>query len=74
MKAFKVYYATGGKQDSMVVLSEDESKMAEAIANKDKDYKIESTFCKIISSQEIPLSNVMLSDLTIEEFKMVLSK
>lgn len=66
MKAFEVYYSTGGKSTSVIVLAEDKDGVERALANKDKDF-VDSRWCKINRCYEVPLSNVMVSDLSVTE-------
>ena len=74
MKAFKVYYSTGGKQASMIVLADDETNVEEALSKKDKDYRIGNICCGITITQGIPLTNVMVSDLSVTELMVLLNK
>ncbi|MCY8810634.1 hypothetical protein P8907_20615 [Bacillus atrophaeus] len=71
MKAYRVYYNTGGKQTSKVILSPDESQIENNIAAKDKDYKIGSRFCQVTRVSETPLSSVMVADLSVTELLML---
>lgn len=68
MKAYKVFYQTGGKATQTTVLSDSEEKLEEALSKKDKDYKVENRWSRITSKREIPLSNVLVSELSITEF------
>lgn len=67
MKAFKVYYSTGSKSTNMIVLAEHEGVLAEAVSNKDKDFRLDSTYSRIEIKYEIPFSNVMVEDLSVTE-------
>lgn len=71
MKAFKVFYSTNHSSDNMIVLAEDVSALEEAVAKKDKEFKIGEKWSrsKIEHYEEIPMSNVKLFDLSMEEFK-----
>ncbi|HJV46630.1 MAG TPA: hypothetical protein VJ824_13025 [Bacillota bacterium] len=74
MKAFKVFYATGGKETSMIVLAENESKLEEAVAKKDRDFSLGDKWSKINHQQEIPLSNVLIKDLSVTELLWLLKQ
>lgn len=74
MRAFRVFYETSSKSASTIVLAEYETKIEEAVANKDKDYRIGKFYCKISNSKEVPLSNVCISDLSVTEFMMILKE
>ncbi|ASJ52731.1 hypothetical protein BP422_03670 [Brevibacillus formosus] len=67
MKAYRVYYDTAGRSANMIVLADDESKLEEAVANKDKKFKQGDTRSKITLSEEIPLSNVLIAQLSVTE-------
>lgn len=67
MKAFRVSYGTGDKDTSMVVLCEEISNIEQAIANKDNDFTIGDGWSIIYDKEEIPLSNVLVSELSITE-------
>lgn len=68
MKAYKVSYRAPGKSNSVVVLAEREEELEQSLSQKDKSYKIGNSYCEIESRQEIPLSTVMLSELSVGEF------
>lgn len=74
MKAFRAFYQTGGSQSSMIVLAVDESMVDVAVANKDRDYHIGRPNCEIVHYQEIPLSTVMVSDLSVTELLMLMGE
>ncbi|MCY9737519.1 hypothetical protein M5X17_27840 [Paenibacillus alvei] len=71
MKAYNVSYETGGKSTSMIVLAEGEEHIEEAVANKDKDYRLRNPWSKINYKHKVPLSNVLVSDLSVTELLML---
>ena len=76
MKAFEVYYQTPRKSDRLVLLVEDESKLEDALAAKDTDvakYRKHEGYTKISSKREIPLSTVMVRDLSVTELLTVMN-
>lgn len=68
MKAYKLYYSTGGKQDGIIVIVDEGQSLEEALSEKDSDFSVDSRFCRIDRKKEIPLSTVRLSELSIVEF------
>jgi hypothetical protein len=72
MKAFRVFYIAGSKQNSMIVLVEDESDLEQAVSNKDMEFEVDSKWSKINTKYEIPLSNVLVSDLSVTELLCLL--
>lgn len=72
MNAFNVFYETGDKQTSMTVLVKKESNLRRALSQKDKDFKEKSQYSTIIDFQEIPLSNVLVSDLSVSELSYIM--
>lgn len=72
MKAYNVYYSTAGNSTSALVLTESEETLELSLANKDKDYQIGSRYSSISHKKEVPLSNVMLKDLTVLELLRLL--
>lgn len=56
----------------LVVLAEDESLLDEALSKKDADYIVGNRFCEIFRKREIPMSNVMVKDLSITELLSML--
>lgn len=74
MNAFKVFYSTGGKVDSMVVLVNDEDDIEQAIANKDKDFKSGGRWSKITFKEKLSLYNVRVLELSVAELLNLLGK
>ncbi len=72
MEAYEVYYKTGGSSGSSIVLVGENQSIEEALEMKDKDYSIDSRWCRIDRRVKIPLSTVKLSDLSITEFQMIM--
>lgn len=63
MKSYRVYYDTAGKSVILIALADNESKLEEAVANK-----IGDRWSKVMVSEEIPLSNVLIAQLSGTEF------
>ncbi|MCR8994576.1 hypothetical protein [Brevibacillus laterosporus] len=74
MKAFKVHYETSGKSNIRTILVEDETKIGESLSKKDMNYQIGNKWSNITHLKEIPLSNVLVHDLSVEELLMLLNK
>jgi hypothetical protein len=75
MKAFEVYYNTVGRSGKRaVVLSENEQALEYYLSEKDEGFNIGRKYCNIESKTEIPLSNVMVKDLSVIELLMLLDK
>lgn len=75
MKAFRVYYDTPSKSNSMIVLAETKDDVPSMLANKDRGFKIGGRYkdlYRIGIVEEMPLSNVMVSDLSVTELLMLL--
>ena len=69
MRAFRVFYDTPGRSGfSEIVLSETEEGVEKALASKVEDYRMESLSSRITRQQEIPLSTVKISELSVAEF------
>jgi len=73
MKAFKITYRTAGYTTTTTIIAKDETELEEALSNKDRNYKIDSKWSKINYSEEVPLSNVMVSDLSVTELITLLN-
>ncbi|EJW13955.1 hypothetical protein M5X02_30730 [Paenibacillus alvei] len=67
MKAFRVRYNTGDMDNEMIVLAQSEEHIEEALANKEDEFYVDDEWSKIIRKREVPLSNVMVSDLSVTE-------
>ncbi|MCU7668022.1 hypothetical protein [Bacillus thuringiensis] len=74
MKAFKVHYDTADTSTNGIVLVEDESELEEALAQKDDDFDVESAYSRITYKCEVPLSTVMVKDLSVVELLKLMSK
>ncbi|MEJ1518092.1 hypothetical protein ACWKTZ_25130 [Bacillus cereus] len=74
MKAFEVHYDTTDTSTNGIVLVEDESKLEEALAQKDNDFELDSAYSRITYKREIPLSTVMVKDLSVVELLKLMSK
>lgn len=72
MKAYEVYYSTGGKTTNTVVLVKEDSGIETALSEKDYEFDLDSNFSKIEFKNEIPLSNVMIKDLSVAELLMII--
>ena len=66
-KAYRVFYSTDSEQTHMVVLAPYESRVEAAVANKDINYEIGNRRCRLITVTEVPVSNVLVSDLSVIE-------
>ena len=71
IKAYRVYYETGGRNDNDFILVGENETIEEALSKKDRDFSVDSRWCRINSKQEIPLSAVKIRDLSITEFLMI---
>lgn len=67
MKAYEVFYDTGDESTSAIVLTENETTLVESLALKDKNFVVGQMFSLINHKREIPLSNVMVKDLSVME-------
>lgn len=74
MKAFEIHYDTSDTSTNGIVLVEDESKLEEALAQKDNDFELGSAYSRITYKREIPLSTVMVKDLSVVELLKLMSK
>lgn len=76
MKAFKVSYSTPRKVDSMIILSSNEDEIEESLRGKDQEFDrfIYKGGSKIRSVQEVPLSTVLVKDLSIVELLSLLNR
>ncbi|MDA1918225.1 hypothetical protein [Bacillus cereus group sp. BcHK140] len=74
MKAFRVFYQTAGRSTSAVVLTEDESTLETSLSEKDSDFEIGDRYSRISNKREMPLSNVMLRDLSVAELLKLMNK
>ncbi|PLS18935.1 hypothetical protein CVD28_00605 [Bacillus sp. M6-12] len=67
MKAFEVSYETADSSTSTLVLTENEETLAESLALKDNEFVIGDMYSRISWKKEIPLTSVMVKDLTVLE-------
>ncbi len=74
MKAFRVFYQTAGRSTSTVVLTEDESTLETSLSEKDSDFEIGDRYSRISSKREMPVSNVMVRDLSVAELLKIMNK
>lgn len=76
MKAFEVCYSGPGyNRFDMIVLVEHEDEIEVALAEKTtRRYDLGSSYCKIERYQEVSLSKVKLSDLSVAEFMRLTGK
>ncbi|MDR6779446.1 hypothetical protein J2W98_003726 [Paenibacillus peoriae] len=56
----------------ITLLVEDETKIEETLSKKDNSYRIGNRHCKIGRLEEIPISNVLVNDLSVTELLMLL--
>lgn len=68
MKAFEIRFETGGKLGNLIVLCENEEAIEKAVSEKEKTYVLGNRYCKILFKKEVPLSTVMLSQLSVAEW------
>ena len=71
VKAYRVFYDTGGRSTNDIVLVGESETIEEALSKKDKDFSVDSRWCRVNSKQELPLSTVKIKDLSITEFLMI---
>jgi hypothetical protein len=71
-KAYRLFYQTPGKSDSVIVLVREAESLEEALSKKDTDYEIGDRWSKITSIREVPLSSVLVSSLSVTELLMML--
>lgn len=76
MKAFDVCYSGPGyNRFNLVVLVEHEDEIEVEVAEKStRRYDLGTAYCKIEGYQEISLSKVKLSDLSVSEFMRLTGK
>lgn len=76
MKAFDVCYSGPGyNRFNLIVLVEREEDIESAVADKStRRYDLGSSYCKIERYQEVSLSKVKLSDLSVAEFMRLTGK
>lgn len=67
MKAFEVMYDIGGSSGNRVVLLVKDESFLEVALSEKTEYKIGNQFSRIRRKVEIPLTRVMVKDLSITE-------
>jgi hypothetical protein len=73
MKAYKLRYDTAGRGGvSTVVLVEEGQTVEEALAEKDGYFEIDCRYSVVYDKREIPLSNILVSGLSVTELLKVL--
>lgn len=69
MKAFNVIYNTAGSSNNtVVVLVKDETEVEQALANRDEKFKVGSPWSTITRTMAVPISKLMLVDLTVVDY------
>ncbi|AKO91980.1 hypothetical protein BEH_07630 [Priestia filamentosa] len=77
MKAFEVHYQTPRKSTMVIILSKTEEGIENNLIDRDaeyKKYKGKVATCKINSHKEIPLSNVLVSHLSVVDLMKLLKE
>ncbi|EAO57332.1 hypothetical protein RBTH_07103 [Bacillus thuringiensis serovar israelensis ATCC 35646] len=69
-----MFYSTPGCSTSAIVLTEDESTLEKSLSEKDSDFRMGDKYYGISRKREMPLSNVMLRDLSVAELLKILNK
>lgn len=73
MKAFRVNFDTAGTSGfSDVVLVKDEKDIETALEAKKRDFKANTSYCRVTRKIEVPLSQVKISELSITEFFLLI--
>lgn len=74
MNAYKVHYEAGMTHTSVIVLSPDVENVPYKLAEKDKEFKVDDRWSVIKQCKQIPLSNVLVSELSITELLTMLKE
>lgn len=74
MKAFRVFYKVGEYYSSTIILSTTVQNIREFVSEKDDNFRTEDRWCVIQSVKEIPLSDVMVKDLSVMELLRLLGR
>ncbi|RXZ77976.1 hypothetical protein EBB07_28365 [Paenibacillaceae bacterium] len=73
-KAFRVFYETRNKTSSILLLSEDKSTIDIYLSQKDINYKLNDIRCRTTIVEEVPLTNIMLNELSVPELSYLIGK
>lgn len=74
MKAYEVYYKVPGEVKSNIVLTKYKENLEDDLHEKDKEFEPGTVFSQIDHCREIPLSNVMVRDLSVAELLRLIGK
>lgn len=74
MQAFEVFYRKPGETAMLTVLTENRDTLEQSLADKDCDFNLKNPLCKITIAHAIPLSNVIVSHLSVTELLTLINK
>lgn len=74
MKAYEVYYSVPGESTSTILLVGQGEDLETVLAEKDRHFEAGTHWSSIESKKEIPLSNVLIKDLSVSEFMKLIGK